>query len=101
MDSQDWKLCLNRQEVKDLGNGLLIGAISKHNAVETIARQKLTHLGAQLNKLKHQSVADSTFTCVTLVPRCTAHLCNHRLWVCLVHFQRHHVNIKRVLGAPG
>lgn len=37
VDSQDWKLSLNRQEVKDLGDGFLIGAIGKHNAVETSA----------------------------------------------------------------
>lgn len=70
VDSQDWKLSLNGQEVKDLGNGLLIGAISKHDAMETSARKKLTHL------------------------------CNHRLWVCLVHLQRDHGNIERIFGAP-
>lgn len=47
VDSQDWKLSLNGQEVKDLGNGFLIGAISKHDAMETSARKKLTHLGTK------------------------------------------------------
>lgn len=37
VDSQDRKLCLNGEEVKDLGNGLLISAIGKHNAMETSA----------------------------------------------------------------
>ena len=52
MDSQDWKLRLNGEEVEDLGDGLLIGAISKHKAMETSAGQKLTHLGTQGNKLR-------------------------------------------------
>lgn len=47
MDSQDWKLRLNGEEVKDLGNGLLIGTIGKHDAVETSACEELTHLGTQ------------------------------------------------------
>lgn len=37
MDSQDRKLCLNGEEVEDLGDGLLIGAVGKHNAVEPSA----------------------------------------------------------------
>lgn len=37
VDSQDWKLRLNGEEVKDLGNGLLISAVGKHNAMETSA----------------------------------------------------------------
>lgn len=37
VDSQDWKLSLHGEEVKDLGNGFLICAIGKHNAVETSA----------------------------------------------------------------
>lgn len=47
MDSQDRKLCLNGEEVEDLGDGLLIGAVGKHNAVEPSAGQKLTHLGEE------------------------------------------------------
>ena len=47
MNSQDWKLRLNGEEVKDLGNGLLIGTIGKHDAVETSACEELTHLGTQ------------------------------------------------------
>ena len=37
VDPQDWKLRLHGEEVKDLGNGLLIGAIGKHKAMETSA----------------------------------------------------------------
>lgn len=44
MNSQNRKLCLNRQEIQDLGNGLLICAISKHKSMETSSRHKLTHL---------------------------------------------------------
>lgn len=47
MDSNNWKLCLNRQEVQDLGNGLLVSAVGEHDAVETSARQELTHLGTK------------------------------------------------------
>lgn len=47
MDSKDRKLCLNREEVEDLGDGLLIGAVGKHDAVKTSAREQLAHLGAQ------------------------------------------------------
>lgn len=59
MDSQDRKLCLDRQEVEDLGDGLLIGAVGEHNAVKPSAGQKLTHLGAQ----KH-SVLSRRSVCV-------------------------------------
>lgn len=37
VDSQDRKLRLNGEEVEDLGDGLLIGAVGKHNAVEPSA----------------------------------------------------------------
>lgn len=47
MDSKDRKLCLNREEVEDLGDGLLIGAVGKHDAVKASAREQLAHLGAQ------------------------------------------------------
>lgn len=47
MDSKDRKLSLNREEVEDLGNGLLIGAIGKHDAVKASTREQLAHLGAQ------------------------------------------------------
>lgn len=56
VDSQDRKLCLDRQEVEDLGDGLLIGAVGKHNAVESSAGQKLTHLGAQKTLSAEQKV---------------------------------------------
>jgi len=45
VDSQDWKLRLDGEEVEDLGDGLLIGAVGEHQAVESRARQKLAHLG--------------------------------------------------------
>lgn len=62
MDSQDRKLCLDRQEVEDLGDGLLIGAVGKHNAVEPSAGQKLTHLGAQ--KKNHSVLSTPVCVCV-------------------------------------
>lgn len=58
VDSQNWKLCLDREEVKDLGNGLLIGAIGKHNAMETGACEKLTHLEVEQTKVS-VTVTDS------------------------------------------
>lgn len=59
VDSQNWKLCLNRQEVKDLGDGLLVGAVGEHNAMETGASQELAHLETQEGKqtqVKRRSV---------------------------------------------
>lgn len=37
VDSQDRKLCLNGEKVEDLGDGLLIGAVGKNDAVEPSA----------------------------------------------------------------
>lgn len=51
MDTKDRKLCLNREEVEDLGDGFLIGAVGKHDAVKAGAREQLAHLGAQTKTL--------------------------------------------------
>lgn len=61
MDSKDRKLCLNREEVEDLGDGLLIGAVGKHDAVKASAREQLTHLGAQTQT---SSAVNRGFVCV-------------------------------------
>lgn len=47
MDSKDRKLCLNREEVEDLRDGLLISAVGKHDAVKASAREQLAHLEVQ------------------------------------------------------
>lgn len=96
MDSQDRKLCLDRQEVEDLGDGLLIGAVGKHNAVEPSAGQKLTHLGAQKTLSAEQRVC----ACVLTSDHVT-HLCDDGLWVSLVHSQRYYRDINRIARAPG
>lgn len=96
MDSKDRKLCLNREEVKDLGNGLLIGAVSKHNAVKASARHQLTHLGAQQKQAQL-----SNETCVMFVKVCRlSYLRNYRLRVSLVHPQYYNGDVEWVFRAP-